>query len=129
MEQSPTIVHLLQEQSDCMERFANAQARLLNASSIRSSPSAAASDEMDEALTTLYGIRNQLRSNLMQLKQQENFCKLYPKHLALSQRVAQTIAANPSWHSNGLPSHGKGITETNTVALAALRASIERINE
>lgn len=124
-----TIVQLLQEQNDSMERFANAQALLLNVSSARTSPSTAFSDELDDALSSLYEIRNRLRCNLKQLEQEELFCKFYPRHLALSKRVAQTIAANPSWHPNGLPSHTRGITETNTVALASLRASIERINE
>ena len=129
MGQVPRIVQTLQEQNDSMERFANAQARLLNVSSIRSFPSGDASDELHEALTTLHDVQNRLRQNMKQLKEDEFFCKLYPKHLALSQRVIKTIATNPSWHANGLASNSKGITEVNTVGLASLRASIEQITE
>ncbi|CAJ1966573.1 unnamed protein product [Cylindrotheca closterium] len=131
MERRQTIVELLQLQYDAMERFANAQARLLNVSSTHAASTVAESsaEDMEDALSSINKVRNRLRSNLKQLEQDEKFCKLHPKHLALSQRVAQTIASNPSWHTNGLPSHTTGITETNTVALATLRASIERINE
>lgn len=129
MEQEQTIVEMLQQQYDSMERFANAQARLLNVSSTHAASTGVQSDDLDDAISSLYDVQHRLRSNLKQLEQEETFRKLYPKHVTLSQRVAQTISNNPSWRTNGLPSHTKGITETNTVALATLRASIERINE
>jgi hypothetical protein len=129
METPQNISKLLQEQYTFTEEYANSQSRLLNAS-MTSSASAADTDddEIKSALNDLNTYRNRVRSNLERLHQGD-FHKLYPAHVALSQRVIQTIASNPSWHPNGLHSHVKSILETNTVALATLKASIDRINE
>ncbi|MGK3745360.1 MAG: hypothetical protein ACI90V_012221, partial [Bacillariaceae sp.] len=54
----------------------------------------------------------------------------------LSRRVIETISNNPSWYSNGLPkptdnnnNNNNNSLQTNTIAIAALKASIARIRE
>jgi hypothetical protein len=129
METPQNISNLLQDQYTFTEEYANSQSRLLNASMTSSASTADTDDdEIKSALNDLTTYRNRVRSNLVQLHQGE-FYELYPAHVALSQRVIKTIASNPSWHPNGLYSHVKSILETNTVALATLKASIDRINE
>eukprot|EP00980_Cylindrotheca_fusiformis_P001439 scaffold345_cov134-Cylindrotheca_fusiformis.AAC.50 len=118
---------LLQEQYSFAEAYANSQSHLLNAS-VASSTSANDKDEIGSAVNALNESRNRCRSNLEALSEGQ-FQKLYPAHVALSQRVLQTIANNPSWQANGLPSHVGSILETNTVALATLKASIDHISE
>ena len=61
--------------------------------------------------------------------------------MGLGERVVGTIASSLSWHANGLPAPNRGgvggngddtIMEglkSNTVAIAALKASVARIRE
>lgn len=129
MQEQLDFVQLLQDQYSIAEEYANIQSRLLNVS-MKSSASLASSDdeEIERVLDDVNKYRNRTRSNLARL-QHEGFHKLYPAHVALSLRVINTIANNPSWNANGIPSHFTNILETNTVALATLKASIDRITQ
>ena len=121
--QSKTLTEILEEQYSLTEDFANSQSRLLNVSMAKSSD-----EEITSALVGMTKSRQRVRSSLERLHE-EDFFRTYPAHVNLSNRVVQTIAKNPSWHSNGIPSHVTNILETNTVALATLKASISRIIE
>ena len=123
MTSTKTLKEILEEQYTVTEDFANAQSRLLNASMTKSSE-----DEIRSALASMNKARRSVRS-CMQLLQEEDSLRAYSTHVSLSNRVVQTISKNPSWHSNGIPSHATNILETNTVALATLKASITRILE
>ena len=56
-------------------------------------------------------------------------------HINLSKRVIKTISYNPSLYSNGLPKptddnhNTTNSLQTNTIAIAALKASIASIRE
>lgn len=78
--------------------------------------------------------------NIVSKQQQKRFTD----HLGLSRRVIRTIANNPLWYSNGLPAPAPAINsgnnnnsknnnsstlQTNTVAIAVLKASIANIRE
>ena len=123
MTSTKTLKEILEEQYTVTENFANAQSRLLNASMTKSSE-----DEIRSALASMNKAKRSVRSCMQQL-QEEDSLRAYPTHVSLSNRVVQTISKNPSWHSNGIPSHATNILETNTVALATLKASITRILE
>ena len=141
-------LELLDQQYALVEEYANAQTLLYNASANPNSASSKRDDDskLDEfspsqpptivALERLEDVKWKLRSNLQHLhsrttaKQQLRF-----QHLALSKRVISTIASNPAWHSNGLPNDAgrnnfaQSALQTNTVAIAALNASIARIKD
>jgi hypothetical protein len=121
------ITQVLKEQYTLVEKYANAQSRLWNATMASSSSSP--DDQVPIVVDNLDTCRCRVRSNLERLQQQEEIQLRYPEHVALSHRVLQTIAGNPSWHPNGIPSHTKNALEVNTVALATLKASIARICE
>jgi hypothetical protein len=125
---STRISQVLKEQYSLAEEYANAQSRLLNATIGNDSRQIAL------ALKDLDSCRSRVRSNLLQQQQQQQqqqeiSSRLYPQHVALSHRVLQTIANNPSWHANGIPSYSQNnaTLEINTVALASLKASISNI--
>jgi hypothetical protein len=122
-----TITQIIEEQYAITEKYANSQSRLLNAS-MMTSQSYEDNDEVLMALKGISNIRNRVRSTFQRLEQ-DDFKDEYPDHVALSKRVIQTIANNPSWHAIGIPSHSASVLENNTVALAALKASIARVNE
>jgi hypothetical protein len=137
------ISELLQEQYEKSEAYANAQTRLLNATRKGSTiatetTSLSTIDDRSErkaiiysdAITSLYNAREEVRSNFRQLLKNDEIKYKYPEHIALSRRIVLTIANNPSWHFNGIPSGGgHDLIQTNTVAIAALKASITRILE
>ena len=124
---------LLDEQYRCLEAFANAQSRLLNASSFtakttsRHRPDDEAEEEgneVDQAVKHLMSCRQKVQHNLKRFMDDEQFCRKHNAHLDLSRRIIRTMAKNPSWDRVGIPSHLNAVLETNTVALATLRASI-----
>jgi len=124
------LTDLLDEQYRWMEAFANAQSRLLNASSFTvKTPSRTRHEEeegieVDQAVNHLISCRQKVQQNLKRFMADEQFCKKHRAHLDLSLRIVRTISKNPSWDGMGIPSHTNEVLETNTVALASLRASI-----
>lgn len=146
-EGSRQFLELLDQQFALVEEYANAKTLLYNAStkteSATSNPFTI--DELGPsqppiivALERLEEVQRNLRANIQELtrlsaggRQQQ----LRPNHLALSKRVITTIANNPAHHSNGLPNDAgrnnfaQKALEANTVAIAALKASIARIKD
>ena len=145
-------LELLDQQYALVEEYANAQTLLYNASantkSTVSSPvDGSFHDEIApsklptvEALERLEEAKWKLRSNIQGLRRQcesggVSSKELRSNHLVLSGRVITTIANNPAWHSNGLPNDAgrnnfaRKALEANTVAIAALNASIARIKD
>ena len=149
---------LREEQYAVVEEYANAQTFLLNATTAKtktkSTTSRLSSSSDDDAIIInaierLDKARNNVRSNLKDLQEQEiqiqnnNNNSLQQQrysmnHINLSKRVIQTISYNPSWYSNGLPkptddNHNNTNTtnslQTNTIAIAALKASVATIRE
>lgn len=120
------VLSLIDAQYQSVEALANAQSRLLNASLQRSSSSAA---DLVAAIENLESCREEVRSIWRQLLADEDFCKRHKEHVDLSARVMKTVAMNPSWDSMGIQSHNNGILESNTVALASLRASLARVKD
>ena len=125
-----TFADLLDEQYRCLEAFANAQSRLLNASSFTANTTTRRRSkeedgmEVDQAVKHLISCRQKVQQNLKRFMADEQFCKKHKAHLDLSLRIIRTIAKNPTWDGMGIPSHTNEVLENNTVALAALRASI-----
>ena len=112
-----------------MEDFANAQSRLLNATMAASSSVPSDSSSVQDAVREMVKCRDSVRSFLEQVEQDELINARYPEHISLTRKVIRTIHSNPAWHSNGVPNSTGDILATNTVALAALRASTSRICE
>ena len=98
------------------------------------------------AIERLDKARNNVRSNLKDLQEQEiqiqnnnnnsiQQQRYSMNHINLSKRVIKTISYNPSWYSNGLPKptddnyNTTNSLQTNTIAIAALKASIATIRE
>lgn len=146
---SHTFLELLDQQYSKVEDYANAQTLLYNASTTAKNANANGSslgsfddDEEEEsssspiirALERLEDAKWNLRSNLENLRE-AGLSKMHSRHLELSRRVITTISTNPSWHANGLPndagrnSFSRKALEANTVAIAALNASIARIRD
>jgi uncharacterized protein (UPF0335 family) len=132
--------------------------RLSSSSSSSLPSSSSSSDEaVINAIERLDKARSNVRSNMKDLQEQEeiqnqnhqiqnstkgyqqqqNHQRYYTKnHINLSRRVIETISNNPSWYSNGLPkptdnnnNNSNNSLQTNTIAIAALKASIARIRE
>lgn len=120
---------LLEEQYAATEAFANAQSRLLNAVLDTTTKQPKRAEAVHAASSGHYDKRERLRSVYAKLRNNEEMKVRYKEHIELSQRVIETIAMNPSWDEFDFPSHTRGILETNTVALACLKASIARIKE
>ena len=153
---------LREEQYAVVEEYANAQTFLLNATTTKTKTKSATSrlsssslssssddDAIINAIERLDRARNNVRSNLKDLQEQEiqiqnnnnnsiQQQRYSMNHINLSKRVIKTISFNPSWYSNGLPkptddNHNNTITtnslQTNTIAIAALKASIATIRE
>jgi hypothetical protein len=120
---------LLEQQYACVEEYANSQSRLLNASMKKISLGSEESQELSLAVEFHESCRRKLQSHWRRLIADSDFCTRHGDHLDLSQRVIQTVAKNPSWGCVGLPSHSDGVLESNTVALASLRASMMRIKD
>lgn len=153
---------LLEEQYDVTEAYANAQTRLWNATQRqqRRPQAVAAESEIGGgnpsavSVQQHYDALRNVQSNLRQLQLYANNSSnghadgsssstlLLQQHVALTQRVLQTLAHNPcTWQSNGLPrqqqqqydgSTGEGqddsiVVANATVAMATLKASIARI--
>ena len=125
-----TILELFEEQYSAVEEYANSQSRLVNAFLKKNSV------ETEEAIDVVLVMeqqdtcRQRLQENLHKLLQvPEYHMTRYQSHVDLSCRVIQTIANNPRWTCMGIPSHVDGILQSNTVALACLRASITKIKE
>ena len=145
-----TFLELLDEQYIKVEAYANAQTRLYNASTTAKNANANGSslgsfddDDAEEelssspiirALERLEDAKWNLRSNLENLRE-ASLSRMHSRHLELSGRVISTISTNPSWHANGLPddagrnTFSRQALEANTVAIAALNASIARIRD
>ena len=121
-------MELLKLQYESLETFANAQSRLLNAFMNKSSTSNAAILIAPE-IEYMESCRQHVRAIGRQIHADDELCRKYQEHVDLSVRVVQTIGKNPSWDPMGIPSHSDGILQSNTVALAALRASLARIQE
>lgn len=124
-----TIGELLDDQYACVEAYANSQSRLLNASMKNIPLGSEESHELSRAVELHECCRIKVQSSWMRMHANSDFCRRHLSHLDLSKRVIHTVAKNPSWGSIGLPSHTNGVLESNTVALASLRASIARIKE
>ena len=149
---------LREEQYAVVEEYANAQTFLLNATTTKtktksatsrlssSSSSSSSDDAIINAIERLDRARNNVRSNLKDLQEQEiqiqnnnnnsiQQQRYSMNHINLSKRVIKTISYNPSWYSNGLPKptddnyNNTNLLQTNTVAIAALKASIATIRE
>ena len=150
---------LREEQYAVVEEYANAQTFLLNATTTKTKTKSATSrlsssslssssddDAIINAIERLDKARNNVRSNLKDLQEQEiqiqnnNNNSLQQQrysmnHINLSKRVIKTISYNPSWYSNGLPKptddnyNTTNSLQTNTIAIAALKASIATIRE
>lgn len=145
---SRSFLELLDEQYAKVEEYANAQTLLYDASTTAKNAKSKGSslgsfdDEEEEsssspiirALERLEDAKWNLRSNLENLRE-ACLSKMHSRHLELSGRVISTIYTNPSWHANGLPndagknSFSRKALEANTVAIAALNASIARIRD
>ena len=123
-----TTLDLLKEQCNLLEEYANAQSRLLNVVIVTSS-SSIDDDKISSFLEDLDDCRCRVRSNWKLLQAQDEIQLKYPSHITLSSRVLQTIAKNPSWHTNGISRETKSALEANTVALAAVKASVALICE
>ena len=144
---------LREEQYAVVEEYANAQTFLLNATTTTtktktklSSSSSLSDDAIINAIERLDKARNNVRSNLKDLQEQEiqiqnnndnniEQQRYSMNHINLSKRVIKTISYNPSWYSNGLPKptddnyNTTNSLQTNTIAIAALKASIATIRE
>ena len=150
---------LREEQYAVVEEYANAQTFLLNATTTTTKTKSATSrlsssslssssddDAIINAIERLDRARNNVRSNLKDLQEQEiqiqnnnnnsiQQQRYSMNHINLSKRVIKTISYNPSWYSNGLPKptddnyNNTNSLQTNTVAIAALKASIATIRE
>ena len=150
---------LREEQYAVVEEYANAQTFLLNATTTKTKTKSATSrlsssslssssddDAIINAIERLDKARKNVRSNLKDLQEQEiqiqnnNNNSLQQQrysmnHINLSKRVIKTISYNPSWYSNGLPKptddnyNTTNSLQTNTIAIAALKASIAAIRE
>ena len=146
---------LREEQYAVVEEYANAQTFLLNATTTTTKPktrsatsrlSSSSDDAIINAIERLDKARKNVRSNLKDLQEQEiqiqnnNNNSLQQQrysmnHINLSKRVIKTISYNPSWYSNGLPKptddnyNTTNSLQTNTIAIAALKASIAAIRE
>jgi uncharacterized protein (UPF0335 family) len=91
---------------------------------------------------------HQIQNSTKGYQQQQNHQRYYTKnHINLSRRVIETISNNPAWYTNGLPkpttsssssssidnnnnnNNSNNSLQTNTIAIAALKASIARIRE
>ena len=146
---------LLDEQYALIEEYANAQTFLYNAITTTTSrttsrrtkgqgPSLVGDDSTIKALERLDEAKTNVRSNFMNIRDYDDTDikerHWHSGHINISRRVIETISNNPcSWHANGLPTAvgnnngGGGIAneglKTNTVAIAALKASIARIRE
>ena len=65
------------------------------------------------------------------IRQPRRYQRHYSDHIEISKRVIDTVTNNPTWHANGLPDTSGSSArwlQTNTVALASLKASIENIS-
>ena len=141
---SRSFLELLDEQYAMVEEYANAQTLLFNAATSPTTKTAMNAGEFDDftpsksptvvALKRLEEIKWKLRYNFQDL-QDASISELQAKHLALSERVVTTIYRNPAWHANGLPNDAgrndfsQSALEANTVAIAALNASIARLKD
>jgi len=143
-EGSRQFLELLDQQYALVEEYANAKTLLYNASAKTESATnnPATFDELGPsqppiivALEMLEDVQRNLRSNTQELTRLSGGRKLRSNHLALSERVITTIANNPGHHSNGLPNDAgrnnfaQKALEANTVAIAAMKASIARIKD
>jgi hypothetical protein len=124
-----TIEELLEQQYEYIEEYANSQTRLLNASMKNISVISEESQDLSLAVELHESCRRKIQSNWKRLIADRDFCTRHGPHLDLSKRVIQTVAKNPSWGCIGLPSHSDGALESNTIALASLRASMMRIKD
>ena len=89
----------------------------------------------EETTTTTTNTAN----TVLERQQQQHrhyYDNMMDRHMGLSERVVGTISSSISWHANGLPAPNSGGDDTileglqsNTVAIAALRASVARIRE
>ena len=141
---------LLEEQYAVIEEYANAQTFLFNVittTTRKTGEQEVPSDDLSsfgdttdsstiKALERLDEARTNVRSNFKSLREDACIKERHSVHIDLSRRVIETISNNPSWHANGLPTptagnNGGGMEglKTNTVAIAALKASIARIRE
>ena len=124
-----TILDLLEDQYSIVEEYANSQSRLVNAFLQRNALETEDSMDIIVAIEQQDNCRQRIQGTLHQLFEIPEFHTKYKSHLDLSCRVIQTISNNPTWNSMGIPSHIDGILQSNTVALACLRASITKIKE
>jgi hypothetical protein len=136
-----SLSQLLDEQYAKTEAYTNAQILLFNVTVHPVSPSSDSDwdgtndrqhhDAIASAVENLHNVREQVRSNLHSLQTNIDLQQRYPDHLALSRRILRTISHNPSWNSNGISSTGtsQDLLQINTVAMAALKASIANIIE
>jgi hypothetical protein len=125
-----TLSELLEEQYQRTEAFANAQTRLWNVTTKSKNGNASSLLSTSSAVRSHSKARRDVQEILKCLQENQGLKERHSKHFALSQRVIKTIANNPSWHANGVPNtHADpaAMLEANTVAMAALKASIASI--
>jgi len=123
------ISELLDEQYNNVEDYANSQSRLVNAFLKRNTMETEEGIDVAMAMEQQDTSRQRIQGNFRRLFEIPEFHTKYKPHMDLSYRVVQTISNNPTWHPMGIPSHVDGILQSNTVALACLRASITKIKE
>ena len=117
---------LLNTQYHVIEEFANAQSQLFNVAT-KATVSTDTHDDIERAVHNLAIRRTAVRSIMVKLSQNEEIKERYASHIGLSQRVCRTILTNPDWSENGLPLSSHLLLESNTVALATLKASMTEI--
>ena len=112
---------MLQNQYQHIEDYCNAQTLMCN-----SFNNSATSKDSSARVDRLLRCTQLVRQDLQQLEKfiLDNRNSRLEAHIATSKRVIKTVAQNPSWHRNGIPSQQTPDIEANTVALAALKASI-----
>jgi TolA-binding protein len=126
-------------------KTATATSRLSSSSSSSSDDDAVinAIERLDKARINVRSNLKDLQEHIIQIQNQiqnnnnnnnnNNEQQRYTNHINLSKRVIETISYNPSWYSNGLPKpptdNNTNSLQTNTIAIAALKASIATIRE
>lgn len=122
-------VVILDELYESIEAFANAQSRQLNAYSNNITYESNEATDVSSEIEYLESCRQKMQMVWGRIFRDEEMRRKYPSHLGLSARVIETVVKNPTWSAMGIPSHSDGILESNTVALASLRASLAKIKE
>ena len=132
---------VLETQYDATVAFCNAQTSLLNAttpSSRKQEGDGALHDALDEYSTCLRRVQRhwerlqQMEQTLQTMSECRRLWAVYKSHVERTERVLQTVqhaGGGGVWSSHGVPLAGVNDSNTVTVALATLRASIDAVRE